>query len=506
MVRMSIFILSALALFIGRSIRAETIEEFLQAFHANPAQMMQRLPPELDAKGVAQSRGYIKANDPKWNERLQFRDELRSEMIRANFLVASPYERPDSPEQLIEPGTVILKNLREINDRGLNQASLPVVPWTDSYWPLVRGNTGYRYSDARFPRSKDWQENFNYIQGNPASLVAASGDQNQIDRLSPSEKYDLVLGDSNFTLTRHAWRTGQIQYERTGSVPNWMGICHGWAAASHMMVAVPKKPLVITAANGAAVTFFPQDVKALHSMLWANSSPRVRFAGRRCNVPSPARNMNGRIIDKGCFDVNPATWHLGIVNQLGQNQRSLIMDATYDLEVWNHPVSAFRFRYFNPQTWKESTSPEAASIPIENFRLDKFKEFRSPAAKSVIGIFMDVTYVVEINPSRTPNEPIPPVKTLRFIYDLELDSDGGVIGGEWYSNAHPDFLWTYDKSLYARTLHDAGLANDSWNPALRVPPHWAQAAEKASTRGAPLQTFVSRLLLEEAPPSEEMLR
>ena len=29
----------------------------------------------------------------------------------------------------------------------------------------------------------------------------------------------------------------------------------------------------------------------------------------------------------------------------------------------------------------------------------------------------------------------------RYLYTLELDSTGKIIGGEWHQNAHPDFLW-----------------------------------------------------------------
>lgn len=498
MVRMSIIVVGALASLLGGTARAETITEFLREFHADPARMMQKLPGEVDASGAVHSRGYIKEDAAGWANLIHYRESERARLM-PQALITAPTDGPDTPDLLIEAGTNVARNIYDISGRSLHQATVPVMPWTDSYWPLQKGNTANRYSDPSNPKSRDWTLNYSYAQSNPASSIVASGDSAAINRLSPAEKYDLVMGDSSYSLTRYAWRTGQALQEKMGSVPGWMGICHGWAGASHMQIPVTKQPVQVTAANGTSVTFFPQDVKALNSMLWANSSPRVRFAGRRCNVPSPPRNAYGRIIDKGCFDVNPATWHLGIVNQLGQNKRSVVMDATYDVEVWNHPVASYRFRYFNPQTWKESVTPEASVIPLGNFSLDKFREFRSPEAKSVVGIFMDVTYVVEINPVRVPYEPVPPVKTLRFIYDLELDGTGTVIGGEWYSNAHPDFVWTHDATQQARTPFDSEIAGDAWTPSQPVPASWAGPAANASSRGAPLATFLSRLIQGEPP-------
>src|SRR3954451_13614937 len=82
-----------------------------------------------------------------------------------------------------------------------------------------------RYGDPGFPSSKDWRLNIEYIQRNSTS----------VDRLSPAEKYDLLVGDRNKTLTRFMISEGLPYYQRTGKVETWMGYCHGWAPASFMM-------------------------------------------------------------------------------------------------------------------------------------------------------------------------------------------------------------------------------------------------------------------------------
>jgi len=116
---------------------------------------------------------------------------------------------------------------------------------------------------------------------------------------------------------------------------------------------------------------------------------------------------------------------------------------------------------------------------------------------------MDVTHVGAITPTRGKVTK-PPLTTLRFVYDLELDESLQVVGGEWYSNAHPDFLWTFEPGAQATTAADSTIGQDPWRPDLgAVPAHWATAARRASTNGAPLSTFVRWLAAAEGAGGEE---
>ncbi|MGZ3693608.1 MAG: hypothetical protein ACXWQO_05420, partial [Bdellovibrionota bacterium] len=376
---------------------------------------------------------------------------------------------------------------------GLMNTAAKVKPWADSYWPTYRGQIAYRYADPGIPKSKIWSDQYSYAQGYPASAIIGSGDLNRINQLSPAEKYDFVMGDSSFSLTQFAWAQGRKHTEEEGGVATWQGICHGWAGASHMGVPFIAKPTTVTAPNGTPVTFYPQDIKALQSMLWANGSAPTRFVSGRCTVSKPAKNAHGRIVDPNCFDTNPATWHMAVVNQLGRNQRSFVFDGTYDAEVWNFPLVSAKYHYFNPQSFAQSDSLSDSQIPIGSFNLDRFHEFRSPDARSIVGIFMDVTYTIEIEPgvSRVFDAP---TKTVRYIYDLELDAANTIIGGEWYSNAHPDFIWTFTKGAQAVAQGEGSIANDAWTNTSPPPASWLPFAIKASSHGVPLSTFVRKLV------------
>lgn len=491
---MRILFISVLCLFAAdaRADRFEPVTEFLKRFHADPAKEMDRLPQRIGGDGeVAATSGFI--NPDKVSESMEFRLETRDAIVGEQgwpeeSSISSAPEGRDLADRLVEGGAVV-RNLQELESRGLTRVNLATTPWPDSYWPFFRGVISNRYAEPGYPKSTNWATNYQYIRMRPASTVIASGDSSAINALSPAEKYDYAVGDWNFTLTNHGWLQGSRQMEKYGMVAKWMGICHGWAAAAHMLVPYPSSPVTVIAASGRPVTFYPQDIKALQSMLWANASPTTRFVGNRCNVPRPSKSRNGRILDQKCFDSNPGTWHMIATNQMGLHQRSFVMDATYDLEVWNFAVASYQYRYFNPETWKEGATLRSSVIPIERFRVDKFREFRSPEARYVVGIVMDMDFVNAIAPTRNSNVKTP-LKTIRYIYDLELDAAMNIVGGEWYSNAHPDFVWTFDREAQAVTSADSALLSQGWLSDRAVPADWTAAARRASLRGSPLYSFV----------------
>lgn len=73
------------------------------------------------------------------------------------------------------------------------------------------------------------------------------------------------------------------------------------------------------------------------------------------------------VIDQECFDVNPAAWHMSIVNQVGRQKKSFVFDATYDYQVWNHPVISYEIKYFNLVSMDAVDSLEEAIVKREEF-------------------------------------------------------------------------------------------------------------------------------------------
>ena len=56
------------------------------------------------------------------------------------------------------------------------------------------------------------------------------------------------------------------------------------------------------------------------------------------------------------------------------------MDATYDLEVWNQPVLAYQYNYFNPNTSEGFSEYQDAVINLSDYQDNPFKT-RSEKAK-----------------------------------------------------------------------------------------------------------------------------
>ena len=351
----------------------------------------------------------------------------------------------DRVEDLTDLGPNVIRNLDEMERRYLTSGKLSENPWSDDYWGTYAGGLGKRYQDRYFPNSENWKRNYDYIRRYPASSV-----QNT-NILAPSEKYDRLIGDSNSMFTNANWNEGYAFYRQYSEVETWMGRCHGWAPASFMLPR-PKSTITVKDAWNRDLTLYPSDIKALGTSLWADSLTNYKFIGGRCKDKNPQKDWAGRNLNQKCFDTNPGTWHMAVVNQIGIAKRSFIIDATYDYQVWNHPVIGYSYSYFNPANLRRSQSLQWSRARLP-FNRDKFAAHRDPRARSVVGIVMQVTYVVETEPNaRRDDSPYRDgLRTVTYMYDVELDGYDQIIGGEWYSNLHPDFLWLPPKNAKAQT-------------------------------------------------------
>lgn len=478
--------------------REAEINARLEAFNRNPVAFMNEKPTKYDANGHPVAGVSLFSASTIANRRfVEARDIARQRALVAGShgTARAAAASNDNAANLVD--ALRYNKLQDMENARLKQAKLAESPWSDDYWALYKGELGARYADPNFPNSENWQQNWNYIAANPAAAIVTSRSASRINRLSPSEKYDAILGDTNSTLTKRMWADGKNFYDATGSVETWMGICHGWAPAAYML-ARPRRAVTVVTPDNIPIKFFPSDIKALSSLLWANMPARTRFIGGRCNDKNPAMDQStGRVISAQCFDTNPGTWHLAVVNQIGAAKRSMVFDVTFDYEVWNQPVHGYSYTYFNPQTRKATNTLAQAKVAVSAYTNDKFKRFRSPLARSVVGVSMLVSYVVETSPSQREDDSpsYDAIQQVAYEYDLELDANDVIIGGEWYRNEHPDFLWTPAKGTPAQTRYEA-VASGTWDDIRRaMPVSWRTAGIQAATNDyAPLAKVVERLL------------
>lgn len=390
-----------------------------------------------------------------------------------------------------------LRNLSEIDELGLHSKELEQDIWSGDYWPIYLGMLGNRYADDGFPGSSDWKLNYEYVSENLVEKILKENDSDAIRALSPSEKYELVTGLSEGELTRRMWADGKRYYEQTGTVEPWMGLCHGWAAASYMLPRPQNKIEVPSFDGKTKVTLYPSDIKALSTLLWSNARTSVRFLGGRCNVKEPERTSDGRVIDPLCFDTHPGIWHLAVVNQLGLFQRSMIIDVSFDYEVWNQPLKNYEYTYVHPVTGHQSKNWKDVAIRPDEYSLDSRKKFRSKKARWIVQVRMDIGYLVEESASHRDQD-VHHAGVMGgdlYEYDLELDETGTVIGGEWLGWTHPDFIWTPLPNSRAASPGEGALKREPlWDGKSPMKAHWRQTAKAAAIQSLPLARLVESLI------------
>jgi hypothetical protein len=224
------------------------------------------------------------------------------------------------------------------------------VPWASSYWPVYEDSINYKWgNDDSAP--KKYERAFGGT-GVEDAVSAYHGIDSQTGRKeckATSECSDLK--DGSECAKRPGKDTGRC-------IPTWWGICHAWTPAA-IMLPEPKHEVT---KNG--VTFRVMDIKALVTLV--HNRTTSKFVSLRCErqegydgLPDNAKlhyDDYGRPADtdRECRDTNAGTYHVLLANYLGIMHQSFAEDRTFNYEVWNQPLRAFRVT-----EKKEVTSAEA---------------------------------------------------------------------------------------------------------------------------------------------------
>jgi hypothetical protein len=462
-----------------------------------------------------------------------------------------------------------IEDLARIESLGLEKGESGGQPWSGSFWPDILGGIANHYRDhAKLPAALRFVLRYDIailqVHEDHAEVRRGLGSfsEEELNRkLSPTEKYDLLFGDLDFSFTRsvledidfrahHLKRSkmkpgagrrrelegvrnpspyadlpesysrfdAEVEYrywqKRRDSVSYWFGICDGWSPAS-IHLPRPVNPVTIRGALGHRITFFPDDLKALGSYLFARtntegfSSLDYRFSGRPCSEwGAPSRDRAGYVRDFRCDDVDAGLFHTLLVNRIGIERTGFMLDIDNNHKINNHPVGRYRFRYFNPETG-QTGSLEASRVSLNAIR-DPYRARRNPEARQLVGVRTEIDYRFyqwpEENRERiSDDESFDRVETAEFEYDLELDSDGRILGGEWNDRSRrspPDFLWLAPlnslpfsaQSTFAigghriepsvRTLF--GNFSWAWDGESGLPGDWLRAAREDAKWSAPV--------------------
>lgn len=448
----------------------------------------------------ANANANTQSSSKEWMQYYEYKMKIRSLCYREVAEEVSLFSPPDTyndPSLILEENYKY-RNLFQMESEDLLEASLAKEPWSGDYWPYFKGILGNRFAHPKFQYTYHWKDRFDYIQRNPAMKIFKDGNQQEINWLSPSEKYDLLTNSRSTPLTDYMWSEGKAYFDEYGKVESWMGLCHGWAASA-LINERPIYSVDMTAFDDKTkIKFYPDEIKSLLSFAWANANYPTKFAGRRCNEKNPELDENGRIISPECNDLNPASWHIIAVNQISDLKEGFIIDATYNYEVWNFPVFAYDYSYFNVKTDSFYANVKNAMIDIEDYPNDPFKEHRHPKTKYIVGVVMSVDYTTEsiAQQNGMDSEEFDQSSSSLFYYDLELDKDGNILGGEWLEDERPDFIWKPVAGATAHNYFDQYINPSEIDKDKRLNPNWNRIFEKASENGLVLYNLIEYMLKE----------
>jgi hypothetical protein len=408
----------------------------------------------------------------------------------------------------------VVTNARDIEQ--FSSAMLPAenMPWSDSFWPDLEGAIAVPYMDKKLRRvvsrvtwvtkrqagANAWAFNRTIVVDRESirkNILTVS--QETLDDLSPAEKYDLLMGDEEFTLTHKVIEMLDVRKGLDGMITLWSGVCHGWSPAS-LNLPRPKNAFSVVSPLGRTINFFPADVRALGTFLWGKSTDggMIHFKGNRCD-PNPKADKNGRLVDPRCFDVNPAFFHILMTNQIGRFQRGFIMNRAYEASVWNQPVHGYKIGYYKvtDRSASSGSSLQSAKIMARQLKYDPFRQYRAPETVTIVGVEANIKWTHEIHPdhSRTNSGKDDDRKELTLHYDLELDANDNIVGGEWrefeqiaaptvaeqVKYTHPDFVWLTPPGMHMTSVADAKIKNVEWDGTTPVPASIAAAAKEAAS-------------------------
>jgi hypothetical protein len=396
--------------------------------------------------------------------------------------------------------------------------------WSGYYWAIRYGVGSLRYSNdptvnTMFKLQADnttwdtrtWQESTNmYKQPTDyATFIATGGDTSEwvAKYASPTEMYDLLVGDPKWTLTNYYKALGNsVRKETNGDIATWMGICHGWSVAAYMEPK-PMKSVTLTAADGKTkIKFKPHDIMAITSMYWANAKFYSNFAGYMCDQKTATTiekdPITGIYLNYSCFSFNPGSFHIILANQMGTKGQSFVFDPdNTDYQIWNFPLSDYKFDYYQPTT-KVVKAPALAAISIEDCakflttNKDPFLQFvldkKNANTKYIVGVRVTFNYAVEKMPDNYETATGDLYTTSTLFYYLEIASDYKILGGEWRALQHPNYAWgpyrTNDEYLMAQDKSFttfAGVVADLTKNMTN--------AQTASAEGRPLRALMKYL-------------
>jgi hypothetical protein len=223
--------------------------------------------------------------------------------------------------------------------------------------------------------------------------------------------------------------------------------------------------------TGMDVPFGSSDVKALLVYFVKKANADVQFLGTRCDesMAELRKLLRLNMITKLeydqrmeiCSGVNAGSFHVVLTNQIARMDEGFIINKDRGPEVWNQAVYGYTSKILSDH---KHASPGAALGTVREIELQTLLE-----------------YVEEIDQS-WDKATESGIEILDYHYRIELDRHGNIIGGAWYDENRPGFLWKQDKPAFLgqpifktiKEIYDASIAKKKFS----VVPHTEEAKKE----------------------------
>lgn len=408
--------------------------------------------------------------------------------------------RPPEPEEmlhLIAGDLKIESGFKALTNAVPREKTLLPKVWANGMWPFKNGGV-CRRQDDKYEALSSWSDRYRYIELNPLEDVIRERSEvaleKRVQSLSPTEKYDLAMGNLDAPLTRFFWRY-QKQLADKGELYSWRGVCEGSAALSAFWPnQEPVRSLKIPSRIlGLNISFTALDIKALGAIAFSQFQIDIPFIGIKNLDPQPEKGKAGEFLSAEAFTLNPAVLFMAVLNLGGIHGLPMVIDKEPLLPVWSVPLQSYRYR-------------TRANIARHQ---DKYREWRHPKTTDIKEIEMTLSYAdVNRDGIREEGRVSAPIDNVKLKFDLELNcsdpdypDDCKILGGEWHEGSHPDFLYVVstEQIPWSEPERRSDFKKDQWinlktaRELKEFPREWALAAGEAGAKGQVLWSVVSQL-------------
>jgi hypothetical protein len=193
--------------------------------------------------------------------------------------------------------------------------------------------------------------------------------------------------------------------------------------------------------------------------------------------------------------VNPASFHRAAHHFLGMGNGHLLMDTDTSRVVWNHPIHRYETYYYAPQNSPRDRvgSFHEALLSVRDADDDPRQRLRAPGTAYLVGVVTKVYYGESQRSHPLEGSVKRSEKAMDLQYELELDENLNLLGGEWLSKRHPDLMWTIPRGSEPDTAGDILLGSDSWDGYSPLS-GWEAAARESAKSVLPLRKVVDALV------------